>query len=100
MTHRIVWRQTAVDALDMLYDWIADQGDAATAYDYTSQIEAHVARLSTTPEWGALRETLGPGVRTIAYRRRTVIAYLVTANNVEILDVFHGGRLVTGTFDE
>jgi toxin ParE1/3/4 len=100
VTHRIVWRQAAQDDLDNLYDWIADQAGNETAYNYTSRIKAHVDKLADLPGWGAPREELGPGVRTIAYRRRTVIAYLASGESVEILSIFHGGRAVVGSFDE
>ncbi len=100
MTHKIVWRQTAQGDLENLYDWIAGQAGGETAYEYTSRIKGHVDKLADLPGWGAPREELGPGVRTLAYRRRTVIAYLVKAESVEILGVFHGGRAVVGAFDE
>ena len=100
MTYKNVWRQTAQDDLDNFYDWIADQAGGETAYDYTSQIKAQVHKLADLPGWGAPREELGLGVRTIAYRRRTVVAYLVTGESVEILSVFHGGRAMIGPFDE
>ncbi len=100
VTHRIVWQQTAQGDLDNLYVWIANQAGGETAYDYTSRIKVHVDKLADLPGWGSPREELGPGVRTIAYRRRTVIAYLVKGDTVEILSLFHGGRAVAGTFDE
>ncbi len=99
MKHRIRWRQTAQDDLDNLYDWIADQAGGETAYEYTQQVKAHVEKLAGLPEWGAARHELGPGVRTIAYRRRTIIAYRVDGNIVEVLCIFHGGRELRVAFD-
>ena len=92
--HSIVWRPQARDQLLALYDWIADRADPDTAYAYTSAIEAHVATLAAFPERGMPRDDLHPGLRTIPYRRRTVIAYRITAQQVEIIALAHGGQML------
>jgi toxin ParE1/3/4 len=88
---RVVWRQTATDDLYRLYDWIADRADPDTAFAYTSAIEAHAADLATYPHRGTPRDDIAPGVRTLNFRGRTVIAYLV-GEAVEVLRIFHAGR--------
>lgn len=88
---RTVWRQTATDDLYRLYDWIADRADPDTAFAYTSAIEAHAADLATFPERGTPRDDIAPGVRTLNFRGRTVIAYRV-GKAVEVLRIFHTGR--------
>ena len=97
--HRIVWRPGARDDLLSLYDWIAGQADPPTAYDYTAAIEAHVRKLSHFPERGSPREDLGEGIRTTPYRRRTIIAYRVVDDAVEIVRLVHGGQLLGGAFE-
>ena len=91
MPLEIVWRRTAQRDLYERYDWIAERADPDTAFAWTSGIEAHVAKLSNFPDRGSPREDIAPGVRTLNYRGRTVIAYL-TGKRVEILRVFHAGR--------
>ena len=98
--YRIVWRPQARDDLLALYEWIAGEADPDTAFDYTSKIEAHAARLSQFPERGTPRDDLVPGLRTIPYRRRTVIGYRVLDDEVEILAIAHGGRDLGRIFDE
>jgi toxin ParE1/3/4 len=88
---RVVWRQTATDDLYRLYDWIADRADPETAFAYTSAIEAHAADLATFPERGTPRDDIAPGVRTLNFRGRTVIAYRV-GEAVEVLRIFHAGH--------
>jgi toxin ParE1/3/4 len=88
----IVWRAQARDDLLALYEWIAEQADPDTAFEYTSQIEAHATKLANFPERGTPRDDLAPGVRTTPYRRRTVIAYRVLDDAVEILAIAHAGR--------
>lgn len=94
-----MWRPQARGDLLSLYAWIAEQADPDTAYEYVSKIEAHAAALSSYPERGTARDDLAPGVRTIPYRRRTVIAYRVLDDMVEILAIAHAGRDLGGAFN-
>jgi toxin ParE1/3/4 len=98
-SYAIVWRPQARDDLLSLYEWIADQADPETAFDYTGKIEAHAAKLAAFPERGAPRDDLAKGVRTTPYRRRTVIAYRVLDDAVEILAVAHAGRDLGRVFE-
>ena len=98
--YRIVWRPEARLQLIALYDWIDAQADPHTALNYTSAIEAHVNTLTTFPERGTPRNDLSPGIRTIPYRRRTIIAYRVLDGEVEISALAHGGQSFDGDFDE
>lgn len=88
----VVWRPAASADLIALYDWIAERADRATAFDYTSRIEAHAATLAEFPERGTPRDDLVSGLRTTPYRRRTTIAYRVTGGEVEILRLVHAGQ--------
>ena len=90
--YRIVWHPKARTDLLALYDWIAEQADSDTAFEYTSKIEGHTAKLANFAERGMPRDDLAKGMRTIPYRRRTVIAYRVLEEEVEILTIVHGGR--------
>lgn len=90
--HAVVWRPQARADLLALYDWIAERADPDTAFDYTSRIEAHAAKLAEFPERGTPRDDLVPGMRTVPYRRRTVIAYRVSGGAVEILRLVHAGQ--------
>ena len=90
--YAVVWRPSARADLFALYDWIAERADPDTAFAYTGRIEAHVARLAEFPERGTPRDDLVPGLRTTPYRRRTVIAYRVSGDEVEILRLVRAGR--------
>jgi len=90
--YAVVWRPAARADLLALYDWIAERADPDTAFDYTSRIEAHAAKLAEYPERGTPRDDLVPGMRTTPYRRRTIIAYRVTGEEVEILRLVHAGQ--------
>lgn len=93
MTARpVVWRPRARADLLALYDWIAERADADTAFTYTSGIEAHADRLATFPDRGTPRDDLVAGTRTTPYRGRTVVAYRVLEDAVEILRLVHAGQ--------
>ena len=97
--YRIVWRPQARDDLLSLYEWIAEQADPDTAFEYTRLIEAHATKLANFPERGTQRDDLAPGTRTTPYRRRTVIAYRVLQDEVEILAIVHSGRDLGRVFE-
>lgn len=88
----VVWRPQARSDLLALYDWIADRADPDTALAYTSRIEDHANKLAEFPERGTPRDDLVPGMRTTPYRRRTMIAYRVVGEAVEILRLVHAGQ--------
>lgn len=48
--------------------------------------------LSLFPERGALRDDVRPGLRITSFRKWTVIAFVVEADRVAIIGVFHGGQ--------
>lgn len=97
--YQVVWHPKARTDLLQLYDWIADQADPDTAFDYTSKIEAYATKRAQFPERGTPRDDLVTGLRTIPYRKRTVIAYRVLDEEVEILAIIHGGRDLGRVFD-
>lgn len=49
-------------------------------------------RLKEFPFVGVARDDLRPGLRTLGFRRRVVIAFAVTDETVEIIGVYYGGR--------
>ena len=98
--YRIVWHPKARVDLLALYGWIAEQADPDTAFEYTSKIERYTAKLANFPDRGTPRDDLVPHMRTIPYRRRTLIAYRVVDEGVEILAIVHGGRDFGRVFEE
>ena len=99
-SHPIVWHPRAERDLLALYDWIAERAGAETAYAYTSQIEAKAQTLAQFPERGTPRDDLIPGLRTLPYRRRTIIAYRLRDGVVEVLRLVHGGQEWGGFVDD
>jgi toxin ParE1/3/4 len=92
MRYEIVFLAEAEDDLNNLFDYIADQSDAVRAQGYVGRIEAACGKLTAFPNRGAPRDDLLPGLRTLSFERRALIAYRVDGTTVSILRVFYAGR--------
>lgn len=93
MTRFVVYSPRARQHLTDLYSWIAaESGFPDRAEEYVSAIFDYCDSLVEFPFVGAARDDLGPGIRTIGFRRRAVIAFAVTDARVEMLGVYYGGR--------
>lgn len=77
-----------------LYDYIADQSDAVTAWNFVEGIREFCSKLGAFPERGTERKDLRSGLRIIGYKRRVSIAFSVNGSRVSILGIFYGGRQI------
>jgi plasmid stabilization system protein ParE len=66
--------------------------DPVTAERFTARLLSACERIGDAPLAGRPRDDLFPGLRTMAFEKRAVIAYLVEADTVVITNVFYGGR--------
>jgi toxin ParE1/3/4 len=82
-----------------LYDYI-EQDSPANAAHYVDKIQAFCMKLADFPDRGTRRDDLRPGIRTIGFRRRVAIAFVVYDGRVEIARILYGGRDVARAFDE
>ncbi len=89
---RVVFRREALAQLEDLYDYVADHGSPQAASDLVDSIVAFCEDLEPFPLRGIARDDIRPGLRTIGYRRRGVVAFLVRDDTVVVLGVFYGGR--------
>lgn len=89
---RVVFRREALEQLEELYDFISDAGSPDTAAGFTEAIVFFCEGLADFPFRGNARDDLRPGLRTIGYRKRVVIAYAVIDETVAIVGIFYGGR--------
>lgn len=93
MTRAVVYSARAQRHLSDLYLWIAEQsGFPDRAEGYVSAIFDHCDELADFSFRGIARDDLRPGLRTIGFRRRVVIAFAVQESTVEILGVYYGGQ--------
>ncbi len=99
MSRRVEFSPEALGDLIDLYDYIAVRDGAERAIGYVDRIQDCCRSLSVFPERGARRDDLRPGLRTLGFERRAVIALQVGADTVTILRVLYGGRDVDTAFD-
>lgn len=92
MNRRVRFSPEAHADLDELYDYIADAESPDTAAHYIDAIITYCEQLADFPHRGRAREDIRPGLRTIGYRRRAVIAFTVSEDMLTILGIYYGGR--------
>ena len=92
MELEVVWSRAARNDLFNLYDWIAGQADAATAFAYTARIEAFASRLHTFPNRGTPQFDISAGLRSITFERRFIVTYRVKADCVWIVRLIDTAR--------
>lgn len=100
LTFDVVIGPRALDDLQAIFDWISEQAGIDVAEDYVARIEAACGRLDEFPFRGTQRDDLLRGLRTIAFERRTTIAYTVMGRTVTIQRVLYGGRDIERAFNE
>ncbi len=96
MTGRINYTPKAQQQLDALDDWIAEKASRDVAQRFVSAILDYVDDILVFPHAGRARDDIRPGMRTVTFKKRTLVAYEVDESSgemvVNILGVFHGGQ--------
>ena len=92
MGHKVVLRPGAVADLKSIFVYVAEQAghDAAVAYD--QRLREACRKLADFPERGTPREALRPGLRSVRFKRRATIYYVVNAGTVHIVRILAAGR--------
>jgi toxin ParE1/3/4 len=91
-TRQLRYHPVALEQLDTLWDYIAAARSPEVAEGYLSSIFEFCDGLNDFPSRGVARDDLRPGLRTIGFRRRAVIAFVLTETAVEIVGFYYGGR--------
>lgn len=92
MTFNIVFTPEAEEQLVSLYRYIAAAGSPESAARYTDSIVTFCEDLASFPHRGRARDDIRPGLRTIGFRRRAIVAFAVTNREVLIVGIFYGGQ--------
>lgn len=90
--HRVILSPRAEDQLDAIYLYIAVNASAEIAQRYTEAIVAKCDSLRDFPNRGTPRDDLRREVRTLVFRQRVTIAYVVEAEEVTILGIYYAGQ--------
>lgn len=92
ISYRIVFTSEARDQLDYLHGYLSAEADSETASRFVDGIIDYIAGLTAFPKRGTPRDDLRPGLRTMAWRRRVTIAFMVEETAVVVIGIFYGGR--------
>ncbi len=92
MTDRTVFTPEAEEQLVELYRYISATGSPAAAAGYTNSIVAFCEELATFPRLGKARDDIRPGLRTIGFQRRVLVAFAAIGQDLVIVGIFYGGR--------
>jgi plasmid stabilization system protein ParE len=90
--YRIVFTREARDQLDQLYTYISAASDVETASRFVNGIIDHIATLEEFPKRGTPRVDICSDLRTLSWRRRVTIAFVVEQLDVVVIGIFYGGR--------
>ena len=88
----LVYRPLAREDLAEIYWRRAELEGFTSASELVSAIQDRCEGLTTFSERGTPRPEIGPGVRSVPFRRKAVIAYLVRPDAVVIIGIMYGGR--------
>ena len=91
-SYRVIFTPEARDELKELNSYIAAAAGPETASRFIDGILNHIATLGEFPKRGTPRDELGPGLRTIAWRHRATIAFVVEERDVVVIGIFYAGR--------
>ena len=92
MNRRVVYSPRAQRHLTDLYEWIAhESGFPDRAEAYVSALMDRCDSLVDFPMVGRARDDVRPGLRTVGFRRRAVIAFAVTDEVIEVVGIYYGG---------
>lgn len=96
MTGRVAFTPEAERQLNEIDDWIAAKATADVARRFVSSLLVHIEDIPRFPYAGRARGDVRPGMRTITFKKRTLIAYDVDESSgelvVTVLGVFRGGQ--------
>ena len=98
MTHEVRFSLLARGDLTGIFDYIAECAGFDIADGYITRIESACFKLTLFPGRGTRRDELGPGLHTVAFERRAIIAYSIIDATVTIERVLYGGRDVRAAF--
>ena len=90
--YRVAYSPEADEHLADIYRYLAVEASPQTAQAYMVRVMDVCQTLSLYPHRGIPRSDLRPGLRLLAFQRRTMIAYFVSDDRVDILGIFSGGR--------
>lgn len=92
MIHSVRFSDRALTQLEDLEDNIALHAGSTIAENYIAGIIAECRSLQMFPLRGTPQPLFGAGMRSIPFRHRVTIFFIVDLNAIEIVGIYYGGR--------
>jgi toxin ParE1/3/4 len=93
MIYKVLFRPAARRDLLHIYSYIKHQSASTyIATDYIQYIKQHCESLATLPERGKRRDDIRKGLRTLAFEKRIIIAFMIDGDTVRIGRILSYGR--------
>lgn len=90
---QVTFRMEALADLQTIYLIVLERsGNETVAGGFVRRIMARCRKIGDAPKGGRRRDDLFPGLRTVPFEGRAVIAYMAREHRVEITNVFYGGQ--------
>jgi toxin ParE1/3/4 len=99
-TRAVAFSEAAQWDLFDLELWLEHEAGKTTARRYIDRLTAYCMKLDLASERGARRDDLLPGLRIVGFERRITVAFVVVAEQVEIVRIFRAGRDWESEFEE
>ena len=92
MPYTVVFTPEAEEQLAAIYRYIAAKASPETAERYTGAIVSYCEGMQLVPHRGTRRDDIRSGLRITNYKKRSMIAFAMDAEQVSIIGVFYGGQ--------
>lgn len=92
--YRVILSDEVETQLQDLYAYIAGEADPLVAKRFVDAIIEQCGKLEHFPKRGASRDNLRQGLRTLVFRRQTIIAYMIDEDAVHVIGIAYRGREV------
>lgn len=92
MTHEVRFHPWAQQDLAELVADLTHAAGPDTARRFVERIVDYCLGFETFPERGTRHDEISPGLRTVGWRRRATVAFLVEGKRVIVLRVLYAGR--------
>ncbi|REE04460.1 type II toxin-antitoxin system RelE/ParE family toxin [Citricoccus muralis] len=101
MSYTVGFSPEATGHLEELRDYITSRSSPEVADGYIEDILSLCESLTDFPFRGTQRDDIRPGIRTLGFRRRVVIAFRINekSHQIEVLGAFYGGRDLPAMLD-
>jgi toxin ParE1/3/4 len=98
--YRVVLSLRAYRQLGDIEQWIEEEAGVSVARRYRQAIVDHCLALKEFPNRGSSRDDLRAGLRTIAFRGRVTVAYVVADDEVQVTAIVGRGREIEAALDD